>query len=122
MVKCEIPIPTDVITGKMFSETAEATLKASAEVVDDDMIFDIGPDTSATLSDIIRQAKTIIWNGPVGVFEFDQFGAGYQSRCLTLSRRVMPFQSRVAAIRLRLWINIILRIKFLISPLAAVLF
>ena len=76
MEKTAIPVPTDVVTGKAFSETAAATLKAAGDVVDDDMIFDIGPDTSRELAEIIKNAKTIIWNGPVGVFEFDQFGDG----------------------------------------------
>jgi phosphoglycerate kinase len=76
MAKCEIPVPADVVTGKAFSETAEATLKPASDVAEDDMIFDIGPETSAQLADIISKAKTIIWNGPVGVFEFDQFGNG----------------------------------------------
>jgi phosphoglycerate kinase len=76
MAKCEIPVPADVVTGKAFSETAEATLKPACDVAEDDMIFDIGPETSAQLADIISKAKTIIWNGPVGVFEFDQFGNG----------------------------------------------
>jgi len=76
MAKTSIPVPTDVVTGKEFSETAEATLKSAAEVESDDMIFDIGPDTSAELARIISEAKTIIWNGPVGVFEFDQFATG----------------------------------------------
>lgn len=79
MAKCDIPLPTDVVTGKEFSETAEATTKAAADVAADDMIFDIGPDTSATLAEILKQAKTIIWNGPVGVFEFDQFGQGTEA-------------------------------------------
>jgi len=71
-----IPIPDDVVTGKEFSESAEATLKLSTAVEDDDMIFDIGPDTSKQLAAILKNAGTIIWNGPVGVFEFDQFGEG----------------------------------------------
>ncbi|MEM8496949.1 MAG: phosphoglycerate kinase [Pseudomonadota bacterium] len=76
MGKTQIPLPTDVVVGKEFSETAEAELKQASDVAEDDMIFDIGPDTAATLAGIIKQAKTIIWNGPVGVFEFDQFGEG----------------------------------------------
>lgn len=76
MEKCEIPVPSDVVTGKAFSETAEASLKAAADVADDDMIFDIGPDASAQIEEILKNAKTILWNGPVGVFEFDQFGNG----------------------------------------------
>lgn len=76
MEKCHIPVPTDVVCGKEFSETAVATLKSAADVSADDMIFDVGPETSAAFADIIKSAKTIIWNGPVGVFEFDQFGGG----------------------------------------------
>jgi phosphoglycerate kinase len=76
MEKCDIPIPSDVVTGKEFSETAEASLKAAADVTEDDMIFDIGPDASAQIGEILKNAKTILWNGPVGVFEFDQFGGG----------------------------------------------
>ncbi len=79
MEKCDIPVPTDVVTGTEFSESAVATLKPATEVNDDDMIFDIGPDSSAALADILKDAKTIIWNGPVGVFEFDQFGQGTES-------------------------------------------
>lgn len=76
MAKCNIPVPTDVVTGTEFSETAVATLKDASEVTADDMIFDIGPDSCAVLAKILQDAKTIIWNGPVGVFEFDQFGGG----------------------------------------------
>ncbi len=76
MAKTEIPVPSDVVTGKAFSETTPAELKAAEDVVDDDMIFDVGPDTSARITEILNSAKTILWNGPVGVFEFDQFGAG----------------------------------------------
>jgi phosphoglycerate kinase len=72
----DIPIPTDVVTGKEFSETSEASLKLASEVEDDDMIFDIGPETTTHLASILKGAGTIIWNGPVGVFEFDQFGEG----------------------------------------------
>ena len=76
MAKTDIPVPTDVVVGKEFSESAEATLKPAADVADDEMIFDIGPETSAQLAKILEGAGTILWNGPVGVFEFDQFGAG----------------------------------------------
>jgi len=72
----EIPIPTDVVCGKEFSESASATVKAVSEVEQDDMIFDIGPQTAAHFATILQQAATIVWNGPVGVFEFDQFGEG----------------------------------------------
>lgn len=71
-----IPVPTDVVVGQAFSETTLATLKPVAEVDDADMIFDIGPDTTAQLVKILKSAGTIVWNGPVGVFEFDQFAAG----------------------------------------------
>ena len=72
----DIPVPTDVVVGKEFSETAEATLKKVNDVADDDMIFDVGPETSRAFAEILKQAGTIVWNGPVGVFEFDQFGEG----------------------------------------------
>ncbi|MFZ6692258.1 phosphoglycerate kinase [Undibacterium sp. SXout20W] len=71
-----VPIPTDVVCAKEFSPTAVATVKAVADVADDDMILDIGPVTSALLAEQIKTAGTIVWNGPVGVFEFDQFGNG----------------------------------------------
>ena len=71
-----IPVPTDVVVGQAFSETTPATLKPVSAVDDDDMIFDIGPDTTAELVNILKSAGTIVWNGPVGVFEFDQFAAG----------------------------------------------
>ncbi len=72
----DIPVPVDVVCGKEFSETAEATTMDVADVSDDDMIFDIGPKSVAELCEVIKNAGTIVWNGPVGVFEFDQFGAG----------------------------------------------
>ncbi len=71
-----IPIATDVVVGKNFAEDEPAVLKSADEVADDEMIFDIGPDSAKQLADIIDQAGTIVWNGPVGVFEFDQFGEG----------------------------------------------
>ncbi len=71
-----VPIATDVVVAKQFAADAEATKKAATEVVDDDMIFDIGADSAAALVEIIMQAGTVVWNGPVGVFEFDQFGEG----------------------------------------------
>ncbi len=79
MEKTEIPLPTDVVTGKEFSESAEAVTKPAAEVAEDDMIFDIGPDTRARIGEMLREAGTIIWNGPVGVFEFDQFAGGTEA-------------------------------------------
>ncbi len=79
MEKTEIPLPTDVVTGKEFSESAEAVTKPAADVSEDDMIFDIGPETSARIGEMLRDAGTIIWNGPVGVFEFDQFAGGTEA-------------------------------------------
>lgn len=79
MAKTNIPVPTDVVTGKEFSETAAAELKPADAVAEDDMIFDIGPDSAKAMADILQNAKTILWNGPVGVFEFDQFGGGTQT-------------------------------------------
>jgi len=72
----EIPVPTDVVVGKAFSESAEAIVKRVEDVVDDDMIFDIGPETAARYAEMMQSAGTVVWNGPVGVFEFDQFGEG----------------------------------------------
>ena len=73
---CNIPLPTDVVVGKTFSENCPAFNKSLANVATDDMILDIGPDTVSEYVDIIDEAKTIIWNGPVGVFEFAQFAYG----------------------------------------------
>ncbi len=72
----EIPIPTDVICGEEFSPQAQAVVKSVDAVTDDDMILDIGPQTAARFAAMIQTAATIVWNGPVGVFEFDQFGEG----------------------------------------------
>lgn len=71
-----IPIAVDVVVGKKFDENEPAVLKRANEVADDDMIFDIGPKSAQELADIIMKAGTVVWNGPVGVFEFDQFGEG----------------------------------------------
>ena len=76
MDKCEIPIPADVVCSKEFSEFAAAETKSSKSVASDDMIFDIGPNSTNELAEIMRNAGTIVWNGPVGVFEFDQFASG----------------------------------------------
>jgi phosphoglycerate kinase len=81
----EIPVPTDVVVGKEFSETAEATVKKVDEVDDDDMIFDIGPETAARFGEMMKEAGTIVWNGPVGVFEFDQFGEGTKTLGLAIA-------------------------------------
>ena len=71
-----IPIPTDVVVGKQFDENEPAVLKRVEDVAADDMIFDIGPESAEELAKIIEKAGTVVWNGPVGVFEFDQFGDG----------------------------------------------
>ncbi|WP_165720383.1 phosphoglycerate kinase [Bordetella trematum] len=73
-----VPIPTDVVCAKAFGADAEATVKAATDVAEDDMILDIGPQTAQALAAILKQAGTIVWNGPVGVFEFDQFANGTQ--------------------------------------------
>ena len=81
----EIPVPTDVVTGKAFSETAKAETKKVSEVADDDMIFDIGPETARAYAGLLAQAGTIVWNGPVGVFEFEQFGEGTKALALAIA-------------------------------------
>jgi phosphoglycerate kinase len=72
----EVPIPTDVVTAKTFAADAPATVKAATDVADDDLILDIGPQTTARLAAQLKAAGTIVWNGPVGVFEFDAFAKG----------------------------------------------
>ena len=74
-----VPIPVDVVCGKEFSAATPAVTKRAEDVTDDDMIFDIGPQTAATLAAIMKNAGTIVWNGPLGVFEFDQFGHGTET-------------------------------------------
>ena len=81
----QVPIPVDVVCAKEFSPTAVATVKDVADVADDDMILDIGPKTAATLAAQIAAAGTIVWNGPVGVFEFDQFGEGTKTLALAIA-------------------------------------
>jgi phosphoglycerate kinase len=80
-----VPIPVDVVCAKAFSPTAEATVKRVADVADDDLILDIGPQTAATLAVQIAKAGTIVWNGPVGVFEFDQFAEGTKTLALAIA-------------------------------------
>ncbi|MFT5542009.1 MAG: phosphoglycerate kinase [Glaciecola sp.] len=82
----EIPVPTDVVIGKEFSETTPAILKAVNMVENDDMIFDIGPQTTENLAKILKEAGTIVWNGPVGVFEFDQFGEGTKALAMAIAQ------------------------------------
>ena len=77
--KVNIPLPSDVVVAEEFSESATATTRTIADVTDNDMILDIGPDTAAQLAEVLKSAKTILWNGPVGVFEFDQFGGGTEA-------------------------------------------
>ncbi len=72
----DIPVPTDVVCGKAFSADTPAVTMAVDQVADDDMIFDVGPQTAAAYAEILRNAGTIVWNGPVGVFEFEQFADG----------------------------------------------
>ncbi len=83
--RISIPLPVDVVVGEAFSESAKATLKSVDAVAQDDMIFDIGPQTAAAISKIIADAGTIIWNGPLGVFEFDQFGEGTKALALAIA-------------------------------------
>ncbi|MGE0496274.1 MAG: phosphoglycerate kinase [Ramlibacter sp.] len=75
----EVPIPTDVVTAKTFAADAPATVKAASDVADDDLILDIGPQTAARLATQLAAAGTIVWNGPVGVFEFDAFAHGTET-------------------------------------------
>ena len=78
MEKVSIPLPTDVVVATEFSESAKAVVKPVDQVADNEMILDIGPDTAAHLASMLKDAGTILWNGPVGVFEIDQFGKGTQ--------------------------------------------
>jgi phosphoglycerate kinase len=80
-----VPIPLDVVCAKEFSATAAATVKDVKDVADDDMILDIGPKTAGQLAQQIAQAGTIVWNGPVGVFEFDQFGEGTKTLAMAIA-------------------------------------
>lgn len=84
--KANILLPLDVVVGKVFSEEAEATLKLVDDVADDDMIFDIGPRTQDLFANILQDSRTVIWNGPVGVFEFDQFGEGTKALSLSVAK------------------------------------
>lgn len=76
---CQIPLPIDVVCGKEFDEATKAVTKPVNEVEADDMIMDVGPETSKQLDEMIAKANTIVWNGPLGVFEFDQFSQGTRS-------------------------------------------
>ncbi|MBD7977003.1 phosphoglycerate kinase [Serpens gallinarum] len=76
--KVSVPLPVDVVVAKAFAENAEATVKAIGDVAEDDMILDIGPQTARQFAEMLKASQTILWNGPVGVFEFDQFANGTQ--------------------------------------------
>jgi phosphoglycerate kinase len=80
-----VPIPTDVVCAKEFAPTAVATVKPVTDVADDDLILDIGPDTAKVLAAQLLDAGTIVWNGPVGVFEFDQFGNGTKTLAMAIA-------------------------------------
>jgi phosphoglycerate kinase len=81
----EIPVPVDVVCAKEFSDTAVATVKNVADVAEDDLILDIGPQTAKQYADILANAGTIVWNGPVGVFEIDQFGEGTKTLSMAIA-------------------------------------
>lgn len=85
MEKVNVPIPTDVVVAKEFAESAEAIIKSADDVTDDEMILDIGPQSAKVLADLLKDAGTIIWNGPVGVFEFDQFGEGTKTLSMAIA-------------------------------------
>ena len=85
MEKCSIPMPVDVVCGKNFDESEPAIIKSVDEVEDDDMIFDVGPETQKLFAEVLTAAKTVLWNGPVGVFEFDQFGEGTRSLSMAIA-------------------------------------
>jgi phosphoglycerate kinase len=82
----EIPLPVDVVVAREFAATAHADVRPVAQVGDDEMILDIGPDTAEQFGELLKSAGTIIWNGPVGVFEYDQFGEGTQAIAHAIAR------------------------------------
>jgi len=82
----EIPVPTDVVVAPRFAADAPATVKAVDAVGDDDMILDIGPETAKRYADMVMQAGTVVWNGPVGVFEFDAFGKGTEALARAIAK------------------------------------
>lgn len=86
MAKTSVPLPEDVVCAKEFSASAAATVKPIDAVSDDDMILDIGPKTAAKLAAMLAQAGTVVWNGPVGVFEFDQFGEGTRTLAMAIAQ------------------------------------
>jgi len=82
----DIPIPSDVVVAKAFAADAQATVKAVADVAEDDLILDIGPDTASRYATLIENAGTVVWNGPVGVFEFDAFAKGTEVLAQAIAR------------------------------------
>jgi phosphoglycerate kinase len=84
--RAEIPLPVDVVVAREFAATAHADVRPVNQVGDDEMIMDIGPDTAEQFGEVLKSAGTIIWNGPVGVFEFDQFGEGTQAIAQAIAR------------------------------------
>ena len=103
-----IPIAVDVVIGKKFDANEPAVLKNAGDVADDDMIFDIGPRSAQDLVDIIMRAGTVVWNGPVGVFEFDQFGAGTEKIARAIAE-TKAIESCVNTNKLRIFINAAMR-------------
>ncbi|MCB5161800.1 phosphoglycerate kinase [Marinomonas algarum] len=85
MAKTSIPLPEDVVVATAFAPDAEATVKNAADVGPDDMILDIGPKAAVAFAALLEESKTIIWNGPVGVFEFDQFGGGTKALAMAIA-------------------------------------
>jgi len=85
MAKTSIPLPTDVVVATEFSESATATIKRVEDVGPDDMILDIGPESALNLAILMAKARTVIWNGPLGVFEFDQFGEGTKALSIAIA-------------------------------------
>jgi phosphoglycerate kinase len=85
MDKADIPLPVDVVTGTAFEENTPASLKSAGDVADDDMILDIGPESAAQIAEIVHNAGTILWNGPVGVFEFEAFAEGTKTLSLAIA-------------------------------------
>jgi phosphoglycerate kinase len=85
MSQIDIPLPIDVVVATEFSRDAKGTVKQISEVGPDDMILDVGPQTAASYSDLMSNAKTILWNGPVGVFEFPQFALGTKALAMAIS-------------------------------------
>lgn len=86
MAKVDIPLPTDLVVGKALSETSEATVRRVDEINSDEMILDVGPDSASELAYLVGEMGTIIWNGPLGVFEYDQFGKATQTIALAIGK------------------------------------